>query len=79
MGACSNIACGLGRYPIVQVKTIPKMMWIHEESLNRHNIVWGQKEIREQAREFHYLVPPKKLALGTQECKVTVIDSLKTV
>jgi hypothetical protein len=52
MVACSNIASGIGRYSIVHVKTIPKMMWIHEQSLNRHNIVWCQKEFREQGREF---------------------------
>ncbi len=61
MGACSNIACGLGCYPLVHVKTIPKMMWIHEQSLNRHNIVWCQNEIREQGREFPLFSSTQKI------------------
>lgn len=63
IGACSHIACGLGRYPIVQVKTIPKMMWIHEQSLNKHNLVWCQKEIREQGREFPLFSSTKKVGI----------------
>jgi len=63
MGACSNIASGIGRYPIVHVKTNPKMMWIHEQSLNRHNIVWCQKEIREQGSEFPLFNFTKKIGI----------------
>jgi len=63
MGACSNVACGLGCYHIVHVKTIPKMMWIHEQSLNRHNIVWCQKEIREQGSQFPLFSSTKKIGI----------------